>query len=130
MKANRNAHAQMAFRVEPEIASEWARLVADSLVPNRAHHACAMLMYMSASPQQREAAQRAYARLRQDKDLGASLQLVAAENALSRDESELLAAYRNAAEKARDEAIADLLDKPERASRNSDIGETRDFRAG
>ena len=130
MSTKRAASEQVAFRIEPRIASEWAGFVADGLIPNRAHLICAMLMYLSSNPEQRDVAQRAYARFQRSGELQLPGLLPGGAPALTADETDLLSAYRKASEGARDEAIANLLDKPGSSAHSNDSVETRDHRVG
>jgi len=129
MPNKRAASEQVGFRIEPKLAHEWGQLVGHSLIPNRAHHACALLLYLRASPELRHAAQKAYLQFQQQGELDRS-SLTSTIGPLTPDEEELLSAYRSATDKARDEAIANLLDRPEASSRNTGIGGTRNHRAG
>ncbi len=135
MESKRNASEQMAFRIEPELAALWSDLVAESLVPNRAHLICAMLMYLAADPHRRQLAQRAYARFQRTGELdlpggvfegGPSSEV----GPLSAEEIDLLRAWRTAGERARDEAIVNLQDRSETDVRTRDTGEKRDPRVG
>lgn len=129
MSANRIASEQVAFRIEPELAEAWSRLVADSLIPNRAHLASAMLLYMGADAETRDAAQRAYARFHRTRQVERP-RWEQQPSGLTPDERDLLEAYRQATATARDEAIADLQDRPESSSGNSGSGDTPAHRAG
>ena len=135
MGNKRNASEQVAFRIEPELAAFWSDLVAETLVPNRAHLICAMLMYLAADPQRREIAQRAYARFQHTGQLdlpGGVFESGPPSEVgpLSAEELDLLRAWRAAGEPARDEAIANLQDRPAADVRTPGTGEKRDPRAG
>jgi hypothetical protein len=135
MASKRIANEQVAFRVEPELAASWSDFVGETLVPNRAHLVCAMLLYLAADPQRRQIAQQAYARFQRtgELDLPRSVFEGTPPNELgplSAEEIDLLRAWRAASEQARDEAVVNLLDRPAAASRTRGTGETRDPRAG
>ena len=135
MESKRSASEQVAFRIEPELAAAWSELVGETLVPNRAHLICAMLMYLAADPARRAMAQRAYARFQRTKELDLPGEVfgdaVSDEfGPLSAGEADLLQAWRAASEEARDEAIANLQDRPAAASRRRGTGERRGPRAG
>jgi len=130
MLAKRAADQQVAFRIEAKLAEEWNRFVGGSLIPSRAHHACAMLLYIWEAQSPREAVHRAYAQFLQQGSLECNLPPAGELASITADEQELLLAYRNACEEAKDEAIANLLDRPESSSHSSDTGETRNHRVG
>ncbi|MFW6145764.1 MAG: hypothetical protein ACOC7R_00355 [Planctomycetota bacterium] len=135
MEGKRNASEQVAFRVEPELAAMWSDLVAETLVPNRAHLVCAMLMYLAADPVRRDVVQRAYARFQRAGELDLPRSVFeggppSEVGPLSAEEVDLLRTWRAASEEARDEAIANLLDRPAAGARRRDTGETRDPRVG
>ena len=117
MVIKRNNAKQIAFRVEPAIADVWARFVEDSLIPHRAHLTCAVLLYLWAGAEQRSAVQRSYARFQRDQRIEPPAELAVGPRILPASELELLAAYRNACDKAREEAIAKLLSPGEDALR-------------
>ena len=134
MEPKRSASEQVAYRIEPKLAEKWSGLVAESLIPNRAHHACAMLLYLRATPQQRDAVQQSYARFQRAGQLESTSSEPALASTgigpLAADECDLLQAYRAATDKARDEAIANLQELPDSTSRRRDTDGTRDHRAG
>ena len=112
MLSRRRATKQIAFRAEATIAAQWFRFVEDSLIPNRAHVVCAMLLYMWSGAQRRSVAQRAYARFCREDRLERPPELAAGQNHLSAKELELLSAYRNACERVREQVIAGLVGHP------------------
>ena len=129
MESKRSASEQVAFRIEPELAALWSDLVGETLVPNRAHLICAMLMYLAADPLRRDMAQRAYARFQRMGELDLPYDVFEG-GPLSAEEIDLLRAWRAAGEKARDEAIANLQDRPAADVRTPGTGEKRDPRVG
>ncbi len=131
MAIKRNASEQVAYRIEPELSTAWAEFVSDSLIPNRAHHACATLLYLGAAASLRDAVQRLYARFQRSGELQLpSVSAEASADPMSADERDLLVAYRAATEEARDEAIANLLEQPGSVSRKAGTSEKRDHRVG
>jgi len=134
MEPKRSASEQVAFRIEPELSQRWSSFTADTLIPNRAHHACAMLLYLAAPAAQRDLVQRLYARFQRTGQLEApdpTAGLAASGSAaLAADEVELLRAYRQATGRAKDEAIVNLQEQPDATSRRHDSDKTRDHRAG
>ena len=134
MEPKRSASEQVAFRIEPLLSKQWAAFIADTLIPNRAHHACAMMLYLAASAAQRDCVHRLFARFQRTGQLALSEVATWAPSADSRpltaDEVELLNVYREATGGARDEAIANLQDRADSTVHRHDTGETRDHRVG
>jgi hypothetical protein len=108
MDRKRNASEQVAFRVEPKLSEAWEQFLSFSLIPNRVHHACAMLLYMWSSPEQRDLVQRAYARFQREEELTAPGELGLRTGDLSAGELEMVTACRNASQQARKQALACL----------------------
>jgi len=134
MEPKRNASEQVAFRIEPLLAKQWGTFIADTLISNRAHHACAMMLYLAASAAQRDCVQRLFARFQRTGQVelpGAATWASSEESRpLISEEIELLRAYRAATEEARDEAIANLREQADSAVRTPDTGETPGHLAG
>lgn len=108
MEEIRRASEQIAFRVEPEIAGMWRGYVDEGLVPARAHHACAMLLYLWVGGKVRDAIQKTFIRFQKDNTLVAPPDLALEPGALSPEEVELLTVFRAAGSKAQQRAIAEL----------------------
>jgi hypothetical protein len=108
MASERNANEQVAFRIELALSKAWKEFLSFSLIPNRTHHACAMLLYMWASPEQRDLVQRAYARFQRDDELQAPAELGLHSGDLSAGEVEILTAFRGASSRARQQALSCL----------------------
>lgn len=134
MVTKRSASEQVAYRIEPLLAKKWSDFVADTLIPNRAHYACAMLLYLAASSAQRNAVHRLYARFQRTGQLELPDAVTGLSSGgpvpLAADEIDLLRAYREATEKAKQEAIANLQEQPDSISRTRDTDGRRDHRVG
>ena len=103
------AARQITFRAEPQIADEWSRFVKDSLIIQRYHLTCAVLLYMWCGTGLRTATQGAYARFRRQGNLLRPMELDEGPIDLSADELQLLAAHRKASDQARQEALSVML---------------------
>ena len=99
---------QITFRAEPEIADEWTRFVKDSLILQRYHLICALLLYMWSGTERRTATQSAYARFRREGQLLRPTGLDERAGGFSERDLQLLAAYRGASGQARQEALTVL----------------------